>query len=107
MASGKRKLSFRILGMHVAHRRTRVRLVRTCNSLSANTSLVRKGLGISAMPVDLVSDELASRELIALREQPPLPKVAYSAAYIPSNSFKIVPLIVAYAKEESRFSNTW
>jgi DNA-binding transcriptional LysR family regulator len=81
--------------------------VRTCNSLSVNTSLVRKGLGISAMPVDLVSDELASGELIALREQPPLPKIAYSAAYIPSNSFKIVPLIVAYAKEESRFSYTW
>jgi hypothetical protein len=28
-------------------------------------------------------------------------------AYLPSNSFKIVPLIVAYAKEESRFSGTW
>jgi DNA-binding transcriptional LysR family regulator len=81
--------------------------VRTCNSLSVNTSLVRKGLGISAMPVDLVSDELASGELIALRERPSLPKVGYSAAYMPSNNFKIVPLIVAYAKEESRFSGTW
>jgi DNA-binding transcriptional LysR family regulator len=81
--------------------------VRTCNSLSVNTSLVRKGLGISAMPVDLISDELASGELIALRERPPLPKVGYSAAYMPSNNFKIVPVIVAYAKEESRFSGTW
>jgi DNA-binding transcriptional LysR family regulator len=81
--------------------------VRTCNSLSVNTSLVRKGLGISAMPVDLVRDELASGELIALRERPPLPKVGYSAAYMPFNNFKIVPLIVAYAKEESRFSGTW
>ncbi len=44
---------------------------------------------------------------MALRDQPPLPKVAYSAAYIPSNSFNIVPLIVAYAKEESRFSDAW
>ena len=65
------------------------------------------GLGISAMPVDLVSDELASGELIALRERPPLPKVGYSAAYVPSNTFKIVPLIVAYAKEESRLSGNW
>jgi hypothetical protein len=59
------------------------------------------------MPVDLVSDRLASGELIALREQPPLPRVAYSAAYMPFNSFKIVPLIVAYAKQESRFSDAW
>lgn len=59
------------------------------------------------MPVHLVSDRLASGELMALRDQPPLPKVAYSAAYIPSNSFKIVPLIVAYAKQESRFSDAW
>jgi DNA-binding transcriptional LysR family regulator len=81
--------------------------VRTCNNLSVNMSLVRKGLGISAMPVDLISDELASGELIALRERPPLPKVGYSAAYMPSNNFKIVPVIVAYAKEESRFSGTW
>ncbi len=50
------------------------------------------------MPVHLVSDRLASGELMALRDQPPLPKVAYSAAYIPSNSFKIVPLIVALCK---------
>ncbi len=81
--------------------------IRTCNSLSVNTSLVRKGLGLSAMPVDLIRDELASGELIALRERPALPKVGYSAAYMPSNNFKIVPLIVGYAKEESRFSGTW
>jgi hypothetical protein len=41
------------------------------------------------------------------REQPPLPKVGYSAAYLPSNNFKIVPLIVAYAKEESCLSGSW
>jgi len=81
--------------------------VRTCNSLSVNTSLVRKGLGISAMPVDMIREELASGELVALQERPALPKVGYSAAYMPSNNFKIVPLIVAYAKEESRFSGTW
>jgi DNA-binding transcriptional LysR family regulator len=81
--------------------------VRTCNSLSVNTSLVRKGLGISAMPVDLIRDELASGELVALRERPALPKLGYSAAYMPSNNFKIVPQIVAYAKAESRFSGTW
>jgi DNA-binding transcriptional LysR family regulator len=81
--------------------------VRTCNSLSVNASLLRKGLGVGAMPVDMVKDELASGELIALREQPLLPKVGYSAAYMPSHNFKIVPLIVAYAKEESRFTGTW
>jgi DNA-binding transcriptional LysR family regulator len=84
----------------------RPRRVHTCNSLSVNTSLVRKGLGVSAMPVDLIREELASGELIALRERPSLPKVGYSAAYMPSNDFKIVPMIVAYAKEESRFSHT-
>jgi DNA-binding transcriptional LysR family regulator len=80
--------------------------VRASNSLSVNASWVRKGLGIGAMPVDLVRDELASGELIALSERPPLPRLGYSAAYMPSNGFKIVPLIVTYATEESRFSRT-
>jgi DNA-binding transcriptional LysR family regulator len=81
--------------------------IRTCNSLSVSTSLVRKGLGLSAMPVDLIGEELASGELIALCERPALPKIGYSAAYVPSNNSRIVPLIVAYAKEESRFSANW
>jgi DNA-binding transcriptional LysR family regulator len=81
----------------------RPRRLSTCNSLSVQTSLVRKGLGLSVMPVDLIADELASGTLITLPESPALPRVSYSAAYRLSDIVTVMPQIVTYAKEESQF----
>jgi DNA-binding transcriptional LysR family regulator len=75
----------------------------TCNSLSVQTSLVRKGLAITAMPLDLISEELANGTLITFPESPALPRVSYSAAYLQSEIVTIMPQIVNYAREESQF----
>ena len=83
----------------------RPRRVRTCNSVSVLTSLVRKGLGFSAIPVDLIADEIASGSLVALQEHPALPSVVYSAAYMTAEAAPIMPLLVAYAKAESQFTD--
>ena len=81
------------------------RRVRTCNSVSVQTSLVRKGLGFGAMPVDLIHDELSNGSLVALPGSPTLPRVIYSAAYMMSDASPVMPQIVAIAKAESQFVN--
>ncbi len=78
--------------------------LRTCNSVSVLTSLVRKGLGLTAMPVDLVEEELASGLLTVLPEKPALPRVSYCAAYMESGVTAILPQVIACAKAESRFT---
>lgn len=78
--------------------------VSTCNSLSVKASLVRKGIGISALPTDLVAGELASGALVALPERPAFQPVVYSAAYIPLRDLEILPHLVQFAKEESWFA---
>lgn len=81
----------------LADARLKPRRVSTCNSLSVLTSLVRKGLGISLMPMDLIAEELANGTLISIPEYPALPRADYSAAYLPSEAAPIIPQIVAYA----------
>ncbi len=78
--------------------------MRTCNSVSVLTSLVRKGLGVTAMPVDLVEEELASGLLTVLSEKPALPRVSYCAAYMESGVPAILPQVIACAKAESQFA---
>lgn len=73
------------------------RRISTCNSLSVLTSLVRKGLAVSVMPMDLISEELANGTLVTLPEYPTLPRANYSAAYLLSDAAPIIPQIVAYA----------
>jgi DNA-binding transcriptional LysR family regulator len=80
--------------------------VSTCNSLSVLTSLVRKGVGISLMPVDLIVEELANGSLVAIPEYPTLPRADYSAAYLPSDDAPIIPQIVAYATTLSQSPDT-
>ncbi len=80
------------------------RRVSLCNSFSVVASLVRKGLGISPLPVDLFADDLASGALVALPERPRLTRAEYSAAYMPSRERAILPEIAAFAQEESWFT---
>ena len=77
--------------------------VRTCNSVGVLTALVRKGLGVTAMPIDLVEKDLASGALVLLPEGPALPCVSYCAAYMMSEAAAIMPQVVAIARTESRF----
>jgi DNA-binding transcriptional LysR family regulator len=78
-------------------------LVHRCNSFSVVASLVRRGVGVSLLPPDLFIDDLESRNLKILIEEPRSLKVDYSAAYLPGIELSILPEVAALAREESWF----
>ncbi len=80
------------------------RRISLCNSFGVVASLVRKGLGISPLPVDMFAEDLASGALVAIPEYPPLDQADYSAAYLRSHELSILPEIAAFAREASWFS---
>ncbi len=78
-------------------------LVHCCNSFSVVALLVRRGVGVSLLPPDLFAGDLESGVLKILIEQPDVPKVEYSAAYVPGTEDSILPEVAAIAREESWF----
>jgi DNA-binding transcriptional LysR family regulator len=74
-----------------------------CNSFSVVALLVRRGVGVSLLPPDLFAGDLDSGVLKILVEQPYVPKVEYSAAYLPAIDASILPEVAAIAREESWF----
>jgi DNA-binding transcriptional LysR family regulator len=81
-------------------------LVHRCNSFSVVVSLVRRGVGVSLLPPDLFIDDLESRNLKILIEEPKSLKVDYSAAYLPGTDLSILPEVAALARQESWFLGT-
>jgi DNA-binding transcriptional LysR family regulator len=83
--------------------------VHYCNSISVVASLVRKGVGISLLPSDLLKDDVQSGALVILPVTPGMPKVGYAAAYFPNEDLSsaaelsILPEIAEFAREESWF----
>ena len=78
-------------------------LMHCCNRLSVVALLVRRGVGVSLLPPDLFAGDLESGALKILIEQPDVPKVEYSAAYLPALDASILPEVAAIAREESWF----
>jgi DNA-binding transcriptional LysR family regulator len=65
--------------------------------------LVRRGVGVGLLPPDLFAGELESGVLKILIEEPNVPTVEYSAAYLPAVDASILPEVAAIAREESWF----
>ncbi len=78
-------------------------LMHCCNSFSVVALLVRRGVGVSLLPPDLFAGDLEQGVLKILIEQPDVPKVEYSAAYLPAMDASILPEVAAIAREESWF----
>src|SRR6266404_3498533 len=78
-------------------------LMHCCNSFSVVALLVRRGVGVSLLPPELFAGDLESGVLKILIEQPDVPKVEYSAAYLPTTDVSILPEVAAIAREESWF----
>jgi DNA-binding transcriptional LysR family regulator len=74
-----------------------------CNSFSLLASLVRKGVGIGLLQSDAFSDDLEAGAMVILGAKSSLPKISYTAAYLPGDSLSILPEIAAFAREESWF----
>jgi DNA-binding transcriptional LysR family regulator len=78
-------------------------LMHCCNSFSVVAMLVRRGVGISLLPPDLFAPDLEAGMLKILIEEPAVPKVEYSAVYLPAGAASILPELAAIAREESWF----
>jgi DNA-binding transcriptional LysR family regulator len=78
-----------------------------CNSFSVLVSLVRKGVGLSLLPEELLGGFIGEGSLLVLPEQPLVPLVAYSAAYLPRDDLPVLPEIAQFAREESRVPQAW
>jgi DNA-binding transcriptional LysR family regulator len=77
--------------------------VSLCNNLGVLGTMVRKGVGIAPLPVDLVAEELAEGSLIALPSRPAMRGIAYSACHLPSGEAALMAEIAALARAESWF----
>jgi DNA-binding transcriptional LysR family regulator len=78
-----------------------------CNSFSVLVSLVRKGVGLSLLPEELLGRLVGAGALVALREQPRVPVAAYSAAYLQRDDLPVLPEIVRFAREEAAAPQAW
>jgi len=73
----------------VAHD-VRVRNVISCNSLNAIVALTTTGVGISFLPKQYIAPLVRRGLLVALRSDPPLPKVTYTAIWRRDDGRKLV-----------------
>jgi DNA-binding transcriptional LysR family regulator len=78
-----------------------------CNSFSVLVSLVRKGVGLSLLPEELMSRFIDSGELVALAEHPRVPRVAYSAAYLPRDDLPVLGDVARFAREAASDPLAW
>lgn len=72
-----------------------------CNNLSVVGALVRKGLGVAPLPVELHVEDLSAGDLIALPGRPAMRPLEYSACYLPSAEAGLMREIARFAQEES------
>jgi len=77
--------------------------VHYCNSFSLIASLVRKGVGIGLLQADAFAEELETGAMVTFGEKLLIPKIDYTAAYMPGASVPILPELAAFAREESWF----
>lgn len=82
------------------------RFIHRCNSFSVMALLVRRGIGISLLPAELFTEDLASGALKILIEDPKTRDMDYSAAYLRATDNALVPQLAALAREESWFLGT-
>jgi DNA-binding transcriptional LysR family regulator len=82
------------------------RFIHRCNSFSVMSLLVRRGIGISLLPADLFTEDLAAGALKILLENSSAKDMEYSAAYLRASDNPLVPQLAALAREESWFVGT-
>jgi DNA-binding transcriptional LysR family regulator len=79
------------------------RLIHRCNSLNVKTLLVRRGVGVSLLPLELFASDLEAGTLKVLIENPRIPDMDYWAAYLAATDNPLLAEVAALAREESWF----
>lgn len=74
-----------------------------CNSLAVLGVMVRKGMGIAPLPVELFAEELAAGTLLTVVSRPPMRTISYSACYLPGGEGSLMQEIATLARTESWF----
>jgi DNA-binding transcriptional LysR family regulator len=82
------------------------RFIHRCNSFSVMSLLVRRGIGVSLLPAELFTEDLAAGALKILLEAPKSKDMHYLAAYLRATGNPLVPQLAALAREESWFLGT-
>jgi DNA-binding transcriptional LysR family regulator len=82
------------------------RFIHRCNSFSVMSLLVRRGIGVSLLPPELFTEDLAAGTLKILIDHPKTRDMEYSAAYLRASDNTLVPQLAALAREESWFLGT-
>ncbi|WGD50080.1 substrate-binding domain-containing protein [Bradyrhizobium sp. CB1650] len=82
------------------------RFIHRCNSFSVMSLLVRRGIGVSLLPAELFTEDLAAGTLKILIDHPKSNDMEYSAAYLRATDNPLVPQLAALAREESWFLGT-
>jgi DNA-binding transcriptional LysR family regulator len=72
-----------------------------CNNLSVVGTLIRKGLGVAPLPVELYVEDIAAGSLFAVPGRPAMQPLEYSACYLPSAEIGLMREIARFAQEES------
>ena len=80
--------------------------IHRCNSFSVMALLVRRGIGVSLLPPELFTEDLAAGTLKVLIEHPRTKHMDYSAADLRATDNALVPQLAALAREESWFLGT-
>ncbi len=76
--------------------------VHASNSITTTLHMVSAGLGIAAVPIILVTKEIAEGSLIALPALRPFPTASYSAIYYREESTGVSVAVAAIARESAR-----
>ncbi|MBW4090400.1 MAG: LysR family transcriptional regulator [Proteobacteria bacterium] len=78
-----------------------------CNSFNVLVSLVRKGLGVSLMPEELLGRFISTGELAVLSEHPLMPMASYTAAYMSRDDLPVLAQIASFAREAAALPGAW
>jgi DNA-binding transcriptional LysR family regulator len=75
-----------------------IQCVNTCSNLSTVLTLTKAGLGISLLPLFIISEELKRKSLRVLRIEPKPPDVELAAMYLRANKNSQVAEVIQAAK---------
>lgn len=79
------------------------RRIHYCTSFSVVAALVRRGVGISLLQADAFANDLETGQMVILGQKLLMPKIQYTAVYLPPDPLSIVPEIASFAQKESWF----